>query len=203
MDEHDLTDHHGEAEALRRENARMRAELASGSFYKEADIDALMARAEAAEAALAAAPVAEAQPVAWGQTGVRDRHGRMICVGDRIRIDLTSPATKREYWQPEYIVEWKPPAFKLRHVGGDKDSDTARWKFSTVQPSSTAALEIISQHPSVQPNWQAMAERLGEIAKVLIDWLDYDFSRGISDEEFEARQSLRTALADLAKMKGE
>lgn len=48
----DLTDPHGEAEALRRENARLRAELASGSFYKEADIDALMARAEAAEAAM-------------------------------------------------------------------------------------------------------------------------------------------------------
>ena len=47
----DLTDPHGETEALRRENERLRAELASSSFCKEAAIAALMARVEAAEAA--------------------------------------------------------------------------------------------------------------------------------------------------------
>ena len=76
-------------------------------------------------------------------TGVYDRDGRMICVGDRIRIDLKSPHTKTEYWYPEYEVVFKAPQFELRHVGGDKDSDTARWYFRVPQPSSTAKIETI------------------------------------------------------------
>lgn len=59
----DLTDHHGEAEALRRENARLQDEVArltrdhefEGWAYKcQRERDAAIARAEAAEAALAA-----------------------------------------------------------------------------------------------------------------------------------------------------
>lgn len=216
MDEHDLTDPHGEAEALRRENARLRVQMKAtlersvGERLKYEHRLAASAwrrgywqdRAEAAEAALAAAPVTDAQSVAWGQTGVRDRHGRMICVGDRIRVDLTSPATKREYWQPEYTVEWKPPAFKLRYVGGDKDSDTARWRFSTAQPD---ALEIISQRPPVQQDWKAMAEALRRENDRLREVLERLAKLGNGDRygNSEGNMIARAALSDIAKMKGE
>ena len=96
----------------------------------------------ALHAQLADAQAAQAM-VAERMTGVYDRDGRMICVGDRIRIDLKSPHTKTEYWYPEYEVVFKAPQFELRHVGGDKDSDTARWYFRVPQPSSTAKIETI------------------------------------------------------------
>lgn len=95
------------------------------------------ARADAAEAMI------------YRRTGVKDRDGREICVGDRIRIDLSSPHTKEEYWRPEYEVIFRAPHYNLKHVGGDKDSDTARWYFSTPQPSSTARIETtaLAQQP--------------------------------------------------------
>ena len=40
------------------------------------------------------------------------------------------------------------------------------------------------------------ADELRAAAQALLDWLDYDFSRGIRTEEFEARNALRAALRD-------
>lgn len=87
----------------------------------------------------------------YRRTGVFDRDGREICVGDRIRIDLTSNHTKPEYWKPEYEVVFQPPQFALKHVGGDKDSDTARFYFRVPQPRSTESIETIYAAPAPEP----------------------------------------------------
>lgn len=83
---------------------------------------------------------------AYTRTGVYDRDGREILVGDTIRIDLASPHTKEEYWRPEYRVSFKAPSFVLEHIGGDKDSDTARWYFRVPQKSSTEKIETLTRH---------------------------------------------------------
>lgn len=88
-----------------------------------------------AEEAIAALPAVTVG--AYTRTGVMDKDGREICVGDRILIDLTSNSTKRKYWRPEYEVVFKPPHFTLKHVGGDEDSDTARFYWRVPQPRST------------------------------------------------------------------
>ncbi len=80
----------------------------------------------------------------YSRTGVKDQDGREICVGDRILIDLSSPHTKKEYWRPEYEVVFKPPHFALKHVGGDKDSDTAHFYWNVPQPSSTKKIVTLS-----------------------------------------------------------
>lgn len=91
------------------------------------------------------------------RTGILDCTGREICSGDRILIDLTSPNTKKEYWQPEYEVVWNAPAFDLHHVGGDKDSDTARWYFRVPQKRSTEKIKVISPS-SIASAPRALAE---------------------------------------------
>jgi hypothetical protein len=78
------------------------------------------------------------------RTGVKDRDGREICVGDRIMIDLSGPFTKTEYWRPEYEVVFKPPHFCIKHVGGDKDSSTADFYWRVPQKSSTEKIVTIS-----------------------------------------------------------
>lgn len=95
-------------------------------------------RAEAAEAKLAASD--------YIRTGVMDKDGREICVGDHIRILLNDRYTKQEYWNPEYQVVFKAPHFTLRHIGGGKNSSTAHFYFDVPQKSSeietiSAALE--------------------------------------------------------------
>ena len=123
---------------------------------------------KAAEWAIRALPAAsqpEAEPVAWnGQTGIKDKDGRMICVGDRIRINLTSKNTKEEYWLPEYVVEWVPPSFTLKYVGGGKDSDTARWRFRTPQSSMKKEIETVSTTPApvVPADQRAAIEALAD-----------------------------------------
>ena len=104
-------------------------------------------------------PLAALIAGAYTRTGVLDKDGREICVGDRIVIDLTSPGTKQEYWRPEYEVVFKPPHFTLKHVGGDKDSDTALFQWNVPQRSSTerittlfaAALEAAPRRRSSHP----------------------------------------------------
>lgn len=76
------------------------------------------------------------QPAAEGRgehrrTGVPDNKGREICVGDRIVYRNESNNTKREYWNPEYIVRWKAPRFVLEHDGGGKDSSSPHFAFDT------------------------------------------------------------------------
>jgi hypothetical protein len=79
------------------------------------------------------------------RSGVMDKDGREICVGDMIVIDLSSPGTKKEYWRPIYSVVFKAPHFDLVHIGGDKDSDTARFYWRVPQPTSTAAISILDE----------------------------------------------------------
>lgn len=76
------------------------------------------ARADRAEAALAAQ--INAVPL---RTGLFDKDGREICLGDRLRHLNASPLTKQEYWFPEYEVIWDAPSFRLKHTGGGKSSD--------------------------------------------------------------------------------
>lgn len=92
--------------------------------------------------AIAALPAVTVAP--YTRTGVMDKDGREICVGDRIMIDINSGATKREYWHPEYEVVFNPPCFTLKHVGGDKDSDTARFYWRVPQPRSREKITTIS-----------------------------------------------------------
>lgn len=66
-------------------------------------------------------------------TGVKDKDGREICVGDHIRPLLNDKYTKEEYWHPEYEVIFQAPCYCLKHIGGGKDSSTARWYFSCPQ----------------------------------------------------------------------
>jgi hypothetical protein len=54
-------------------------------------------------------------------TGCFDKNGVEVCVGHRVRYNSASEWTKKEYWNPEYIVIWQAPMFTLKHVGGGKD----------------------------------------------------------------------------------
>lgn len=54
-------------------------------------------------------------------TGVCDRRGEPINLGDIVRYNNAGDHTKVEYWNPEYRVIFDPPAFGLEHVGGGKD----------------------------------------------------------------------------------
>lgn len=54
----------------------------------------------------------------WYDTGVRDMHGSPVYEGHVVRYNNSGPHTKPEYWCPEYVVEFAPPCFCLRHVGG-------------------------------------------------------------------------------------
>lgn len=122
-------------------------------------------------AALPAAPVGH-----YTRTGVMDKDGREICVGDRIMIDLSSPNTKREYWRPEYEVVFKPPFFTIRHVGGDKPSDTADFYWRVPQPSSTEkiiTLSIAALDLTPVPDAAAIREATARLQK-LAYWLDTD-----------------------------
>jgi hypothetical protein len=56
-------------------------------------------------------------------TGVFDVVGKPIMEGDRVLDPCEGPHTKREYWNPEYVVIWEAPKFTLRHVGGGKSTD--------------------------------------------------------------------------------
>lgn len=54
-------------------------------------------------------------------TGCYDLRGIQILRGDHVVYHNTHPRTKKEYWEPEYIVVFDPPSFTLKHVGGGKD----------------------------------------------------------------------------------
>lgn len=88
--------------------------------------------------------VRDAGELAYTRTGVSDRDGREILVGDTIRIHLSGKHTKKEYWNPEYRVVFKAPRFTLEHIGGGLDSSTARFYFDVPQASSTAAIETLT-----------------------------------------------------------
>ena len=92
-----------------------------------------------------------AQPAPPVATGDYDRDGRMVYVGDRIRIRLESEHMKKEYWHPEYEVIFEAPHYTLRHIGGGKDSDTARFYWRVPQPSSTQAIETLLDTSTTLP----------------------------------------------------
>jgi len=123
-------------------------EAPSGSYDNGGTIDGWMMACRRIEKAIAAIPaVAASQPMLnelYVRTGVKDRTGREICVGDRILIDISGPSTKSEYWKPEYEVAFKPPHFVIKHVGGDKDSDTAHFYWRVPQKSSTEKIVTLS-----------------------------------------------------------
>lgn len=81
------------------------------------------------------------------RTGIYDKNGRELCVGDRIVILLNGPGTKREYWNPEYEVIWKAPAFGVKYVGGGKNSDTATWYFGLGTKQGSEKLETLIAAP--------------------------------------------------------
>ena len=104
------------------------------------DPSTVLSKLEATETARADA----AEALAYHRTGVFDKDGREICVGDHIRIDLESKHTKEEYWKPEYEVIFEAPHYTLKHIGGGKNSDTALFYWRVPQPSSTAKIETIA-----------------------------------------------------------
>lgn len=103
----------------------------------------LVAAAEAEAVALRARVAQLEGGQAYVRTGVKDRDGREICVGDHICIDLSCPSTKKEYWKPIYEVVFKAPHFTIRHIGGDKDSDTAHFYWRVPQRTSTGKIATI------------------------------------------------------------
>ena len=236
----DLTDPHGEAEALRRENARLREELASGSFYKEADIDALMARAEAAEAALAASrapdPVVNAGSCQPGDRYQHIKRGttyQVIACG-KLQTDtpLTDYADVVAYRCDETGDVWVRPQSEFTPdrfralpaapvaeaqptIGGAELNALVKRLHKLARDMKRDAPYDWDEHEDVlaaayaitalraQPDWKAMAERLGEAAKFGVDLIEGDsfgseWKRGCSD----FRRIARAALSEFAKMNG-
>lgn len=128
-----------EAEAMVAAALREAAELVADDHVS----DAILNLADNHAAAALDKLIAEAEARGRKITGVPDRDGRMICVGDHIRIRLEDKWTKVEYWHPEYEVIFQAPNFTLKHIGGGKDSPTARFYFNVPQPNSIKAIETI------------------------------------------------------------
>jgi len=74
-------------------------------------------------------------------TGLLDMYKTPIYEGDRVRYNLQGDFTKKEYWNPEYIVVWDPPSFTLKWVGGGKSGDDTAFKLK--YGGSNGDLEII------------------------------------------------------------
>lgn len=267
----DLTDPHGDAEALRKENERLRAEIAEatdpdfiwGAMDNVHDCDTTMddyaaAVSRAQRAALAAsrapdpvvnagscqpgdlishiaahpgmgkiargvagiiaehvaAPVAEAQPVAWRVYGMM-RQGvpnyvkaqgqgseptEYLYPAHRATDAAECARLMRGKAQPLYA---HPPAQPT--IGGaELDALVARLLdgpsrvYRDIDADKRAAAAITTLR--AQPDWKAMAERLGEAASSVVGRLIVAFP---ASEAFPAIKNLRAALSDLAKMKGE
>lgn len=56
-------------------------------------------------------------------TGVNDKNGTELFLGDIVRNNNESSNTKKEYWYPEYKIVWEPPSFTLEHIGGGLPGD--------------------------------------------------------------------------------
>lgn len=95
--------------------------LAAGQSFDKDRENVDRAKAELLRAVTAfTAPNGEA--VAWdGNTGVKDKDGEPLYLGDRVRYCIESRHTEEAYWNPEYEIVWKAPSFTLKHVGGGKD----------------------------------------------------------------------------------
>lgn len=114
-----MTDKPSKKKLLKAENRELRASIAQLTIERD-----------------------EAISMLYRRTGLKDKDGREILVGDRIRILLNDKHTKPEYWNPEYEVYFDPPRYTLRHIGGGKDSDTARFRFRSFGKFMVANVEL-------------------------------------------------------------
>lgn len=82
-------------------------------------------------------------------TGKVDKNGKRICAGDIVQYHNAKPATKPDYWNPVYQVEWSAPCFVLKHIGGGKDNDgmsfVLRHYSSDLEVLQPAALRALSE----------------------------------------------------------
>lgn len=89
-------------------------------------------------------PTIDRRPV-----GVNDKFGTPIFEGDRVRYNLEGAHTRPDYWNPEYIVVYEPPAFTLKWVGGGKDGGSH--DFMLKHGGNNGSLEIVFlEKPDVQ-----------------------------------------------------
>ena len=128
------------------------------------------------------------------------KDGKEIMAGDHILIDLTSAATKSEYWKPQYEVFWKAPSFRLKWIGGDKSSDTAHWYFDVPQKSSTEKIAIIYR-PSPSPAADPVVKPVTVPDPVGAEWMRERAAEVLSDEyescdgNNRAQSAIETAIA--------
>ena len=228
---HDLTDHDGEAEALRKENERLRKELMAGRTARWAgsyrQLDAAIARAEAAEAALA--ELRAADPVV--NTGdLISRAAAIKCCNDQLRNTaqlLSNPPKSSAAWDAANAIRALPAApvaktqpntgaFPDRIVLYAKTDDFGVvgcaediW-LDPVQDVVEISNRVKNQRAEIreyvpadsapvaeaQPDWKAMAERLGEAIRVRR-------SARFASQLYGADEQIDAALSDLAKMKWE
>lgn len=135
-------------------------------------------------------------------TGVFDMHGTELRAGDRIVIRLNGEHTKPDYWNPEYLIEWKAPRFKLRHVGGGIGSDTATWYFGLGTQQGFEKLELLDRPAAFAQDRAAQGS--GNLSDGIIKALDdlvegADFlhltgDRALSERIRSARDVLHAAI---------
>jgi hypothetical protein len=101
----------------------------------------------------------------YHKTGLKDKDGREICAGDKIRILLNGKYTKTKYWNPEYIVVFKAPEFTLEHVGGGLHSSTSFFLFhrypQTIETLSATDVAASPAHdPVIKPEHDVLKEAI-------------------------------------------
>lgn len=83
------------------------------------------------------------EPLTPIYTGVKDKDGNKLYLGDSVRYLNEGPHTKREYWNPEYEIVWDAPEFTLKHVGGGKDGGSH--SFILKHGGGNGCLELVSR----------------------------------------------------------
>lgn len=170
----DLTDHHGEAEALRRENARLRGDLRHVITERDNTFRLMQARAEAAEAAIAA----EAEYR-------RKNHA----LNEQLAA-MTPP--------PD--AELDALAARLRSFDGVGHT---RFAGKTMCESAAAAITALRAQPDWKAMAERLGKALQETL-AFARALEKQSSRGTAGRRGGAIFArAEAALSDLAKMKGE
>lgn len=125
-------------------------------------------------------------------TGCRDRNGKPIYLGDKVRYHLQGEHTKQEYWNPEYEVIFVPPSFTLKHIGGGKDGGSHDFKLR--HGGGNGDLEVIERGPYHPPLSPAATDR--ELPEDF-QWLDLPVTVRGEDFSYEA-----TCLCSFPKKNG-
>lgn len=107
----------------------------------------------------------DAQPEGQVRTGLKDKDGREICLGDHIRYLRSGPHIKEEYWNPEFEVVWDVPSFRLKHIGGGKPGDDAQFAFKH-WPDMLETIRISALTPAPDA---ATEPGIAEAARVLLE----------------------------------